>query len=212
MVTGESSPRPALVGSRSLAWAPVRTLRRLGLGREAFQHFEGITDVLVNGLRALEGESFARRRSGSGLPGARPWRPVPPGGPAMRPRFWIAATAALSALGACSHDGASSPPPRHAVGTSPLVPFDDYDLPHPNSREQLAAALRQRGFLPADAPPGTQLGWAIRSFQRSAGLQETGFPDDETLRRLGIDPATKDRSLDPSEVQMGAGSAAGVSH
>jgi hypothetical protein len=124
-------------------------------------------------------------------------------------RFWIAATVAVGALGSCA---APPPPPRHAIGTSPLLPFDDYDLPHPNSREQLAAALRQRGFFPADAPPGTQLGWAIRSFQRSVGLEETGFPDDETLRRLGIDPATKDRSLDPSEVQMGGATGAGVGH
>ena len=129
----------------------------------------------------------------------------------MRPGIWMAAIAALGTLGALG-GCTSPPPPRHAVGRSPLYPFDDYDLPHPNSREQLAAALRERGFFPADAPPGTQLGGAIRSFQRSTGLPETGFPDDETLRRLGIDPATKDRSLDPSGGFPGAATGAGVSH
>ena len=124
--------------------------------------------------------------------------------------FLVPALAAL-VLGGCATDG-SQTPPRHAVGTSPLAPFDDVDLPHPTSREQLASALRERGFLPADAPPGTQLGWAIRSFQRSQNIKETGFPDDETLRRLGIDPATKDRTLDPAEVQGGAATAAGATH
>ena len=80
------------------------------------------------------------------------------------------------------------------MGTSPLAPFDSVDVPHPNSREQLAAALRQRGLLPADAPEGTTLNGAILAFQKSEGLPQTGFPDDETLRRLGIDPSTKDRT------------------
>ena len=84
--------------------------------------------------------------------------------------------------------------------TSPLAPFDSVDVPHPNSREQLAAALRQRGLLPADAPEGTTLNGAILAFQKSEGLPQTGFPDDETLWRLGIDPGTKDRTLDPRPV------------
>jgi peptidoglycan hydrolase-like protein with peptidoglycan-binding domain len=131
----------------------------------------------------------------------------------MCPRPWIASMLATLSLVGCSHDQAGQmPPPRGAYGTSPLAPFDDVNIPHPNSREQLAAALRERGFLAANAGPETQLGGAIRAFQRSEGIPQTGFPDDETLRRLGIDPATKDRTLDPSEVQMGAGSAAGVTH
>ena len=124
----------------------------------------------------------------------------------MRPRFWLA----MAVLGGTVGCASPPPPPRHAIGTSPLLPFDDYDLPHPNSREQLAAALRERGFFPADAPPGTQLGGAIRSFQRSQGLTETGFPDDATLRALGIDPATKDRTLDTAEVNQNDFSSAGV--
>ena len=116
-------------------------------------------------------------------------------------------------LGACAHDPANEPPPRGtAVGTSPLAPFDSVDLPHPNSREQLAAALRQRGFLPAASPEGTTLNGPIRAFQKSEDLPQTGFPDDETLRRLGIDPATKDRTLDPSPVYREGATGAGVSH
>jgi peptidoglycan hydrolase-like protein with peptidoglycan-binding domain len=113
---------------------------------------------------------------------------------------------------ACAHDPDSMPQPYGAIGTSPLAPFDSVDLPHPNSREQLAAALRQRGFLPPDAPVGTTLNGPIMAFQRSQGLPQTGFPDDETLRRLGIDPNTKDRTLDPRSPWMPGAAAAGVSH
>jgi|GEM_PF-610524 peptidoglycan hydrolase-like protein with peptidoglycan-binding domain len=119
------------------------------------------------------------------------------------------------AAGGCVHDQdlPPLPPPRSTtVGTSPLVPFDSVDLPHPNSREQLAAALRTRGFLPSDAPEGTQLGVAIRAFQKSEGLPQTGWPDDPTLLRLGIDPSTKDRTLDPAPVWRQGATGAGVSH
>jgi len=116
------------------------------------------------------------------------------------------------ASGGCAHETEAIPPQRTPVGVSPLAPFDSVDLPHPNSREQLAAALRQRGFLPADAPAGTTLNGAILAFQRSQGIPQTGFPDDETLRRLGIDPATKDRTLDPRSPWLPGAAAAGVSH
>ena len=81
-----------------------------------------------------------------------------------------------------------------------------------SSREQLAQALRDRGFLAADAPPGTQLGWSIRQFQKSQGIQETGFPDRETLTRLGIDPDTIDASLDWRTKNVEGATGAGVSH
>jgi peptidoglycan hydrolase-like protein with peptidoglycan-binding domain len=75
----------------------------------------------------------------------------------------------------------------------------------PTSRERLAQALRDRRYLDRDAPKGTQLGQSIRQFQKSQGLAETGYPDRETLSRLGIDPATVDSSLDPStEMREGA--------
>ena len=113
---------------------------------------------------------------------------------------------------ACAHDPDSIPQPTGPVGTSPLAPFDSVDVPHPNSREQLAAALRERGFLPANAPAGTTLNGPILAFQKSQGLPQTGFPDDETLRRLGIDPSTKDRTLDTRSPWLPGAAAAGVSH
>ena len=130
----------------------------------------------------------------------------------MRLTSWIAAILlAVSSLPGCFHEQqASQGQPMGAVGTSPLAPFDDVNVPRPTSREQLAAALRKRGFLSPDAPEGTQLGWSIRQFQKSEGLPQTGFPDDETLRRLGIDPATKDRTLDTAEVNQNGFSSAGV--
>ena len=124
---------------------------------------------------------------------------------------WIAVGVAL-ATGGCAHETEGAPAAGTAVGTSPLAPFDSVDVPHPNSREQLAAALRQRGLLPADAPEGTTLNGAILAFQKSEGLPQTGFPDDETLRRLGIDPSTKDRTLDPRTVYRPGATGAGVSH
>ena len=124
----------------------------------------------------------------------------------------IAVGVALAAA-SCAHEDQSIPPSRRApVGVSPLAPFDSVDVPHPNSREQLAAALRERGFLPADAPPGTTLNGPILAFQKSQGLPQTGWPDDETLRRLGIDPVTKDRTLDPRSPWLPGASGAGVSH
>jgi peptidoglycan hydrolase-like protein with peptidoglycan-binding domain len=131
----------------------------------------------------------------------------------MRPALRVILRAgSFLVLIACAHDPDSIPQPTGAIGTSPLAPFDDVNLPHPNSREQLAAALRQRGFFPADASQGTTMNGAIRAFQKSENLPQTGFPDDETLRRLGIDPATRDRTLDPSPVWRQGATGAGVSH
>ena len=128
----------------------------------------------------------------------------------MRSIGWLVVGVALGA-GGCAHE-AEVAGPGTAVGTSPLAPFDSVDVPHPNSREQLADALRQRGFLAADAPAGTTLNGPLMAFQRSEGLPQTGFPDDETLRRLGIDPATKDRTLDPRSPWLPGATGAGVSH
>jgi len=129
----------------------------------------------------------------------------------MRGIGWFVLGVVLGA-GGCAHEAQVAPAPGIAVGTSPLAPFDSVDVPHPNSREQLADALRQRGFLPADAPAGTTLNGPLMAFQRSEGLPQTGFPDDETLRRLGIDPETKDRTLDPRSPWLPGATGAGVSH
>jgi hypothetical protein len=59
---------------------------------------------------------------------------------------------------------------------------------------------------------GTTLNGPILAFQKSQNLPQTGFPDDETLRRLGIDPTTKDRTLDPKSPWLPGAAAAGVGH
>ena len=97
----------------------------------------------------------------------------------------------------------------HGPGSAQLAPFDSEA---PNSRSQLAQALRDKGFLAVDAPPGTQLGEPVRAFQKSEGLAVTGYPDKETLRRLGINPDTVDSSLDPRSRNIEGATGAGVSH
>jgi hypothetical protein len=125
--------------------------------------------------------------------------------------------ALLLLTAACAHSESSdSSSTRQKDETSTTArapsPGGPTDRLAPSSRERLAQALRSKGFLDAKAPPGTQLGKSIRKFQRSEGLAETGFPDRETLTRLGIDPKDVDRSLDPApEVREGA-TGAGVSH
>ena len=108
-------------------------------------------------------------------------------------RWHWAVSCALLAVGCAAPSGPAQP---HADARSPLFPFED--APHPNSREQLVRALHDRGLLPPDAEPNAELNAPIRAFQRSQGLPQTGWPDDETLRRLGIDPRTRDSSLWPS--------------
>jgi peptidoglycan hydrolase-like protein with peptidoglycan-binding domain len=66
-----------------------------------------------------------------------------------------------------------------------------------STRTEIGDALRARVFLPRDAPPGTTYNGALLAFQKSEGIPQTGYPDPETLRRLGIDPATVDDSIDP---------------
>ena len=66
-----------------------------------------------------------------------------------------------------------------------------------STRTEVGDALRARGFLAADAPPGTTYNAALLAFQKSEGIPQTGYPDPETLRRLGIDPAAVDDSIDP---------------
>jgi hypothetical protein len=55
--------------------------------------------------------------------------------------------------------------------------------------------LRERGFLAADDSSSKGLEKALRGFQQSQGLATTGFPDHETLVKLGIDPRTVDTTL-----------------
>jgi hypothetical protein len=79
-----------------------------------------------------------------------------------------------------------------------------------NSRTELGDALRARGFLAPDAPPGTTYNGALLAFQKSEGLPQTGYPDPATLRALGIDPATVDDSLSPRGPPPADSQAAGL--
>ena len=114
-------------------------------------------------------------------------------------RFALAAVVGVLGVGCAAH----------GPGTAQLAPFDSES---PNSRSQLAQALRDKGFLAVDAPPGTQLGESIRAFQKSEGLAVTGYPDRETLHRLGMDPDTIDSSLDWRTRNIEGATSAGVSH
>ncbi len=80
-----------------------------------------------------------------------------------------------------------SEPGHPALASSPA------QLMAPGSADAIAEALRKRGLLSADAS-SQALEQALRKFQDSQGLAATGFPDHETLRKLGIDPRTVDRT------------------
>ncbi len=117
----------------------------------------------------------------------------------------------LAFLFACSHaetvasPATPSPPdaPTRLPSAGSVTPPSDRGHPAlasspaqlmaPGSADAIAAALRKRGLLSADAS-SEALEQALRKFQDSQGLAATGFPDHETLRKLGIDPRTVDRT------------------
>lgn len=85
--------------------------------------------------------------------------------------------------------------PRTPPGHPPLAASPG-ELMKPGSQEKVARALVSKGALDREDARGEALAAGIRRFQKSQGLAETGFPDHETLMRLGIDPKEVDRSLD----------------
>lgn len=72
----------------------------------------------------------------------------------------------------------------------PRVPASPEALLAPGTVKELQRALADRGFLGAhragelDDPTAR----ALRKFQESRQLAATGFPDRETLQKLGLDP------------------------
>jgi hypothetical protein len=127
----------------------------------------------------------------------------------MRARRVAAAFALLAALSACGRvrkvdrpDGGEAAPPKAEAPDRPSekgVPPGEGRPRVPAAPEALLAegavgriqeALAGRGLLgehrrgELDEPTSA----ALRRFQEAEGLAETGFPDRETLRRLGIDP------------------------
>jgi peptidoglycan hydrolase-like protein with peptidoglycan-binding domain len=72
---------------------------------------------------------------------------------------------------------------------------------NPGSVEKIQEALRGKG-LRAGAASGqldAETSAALRRFQRSEGLAQTGAPDRETLRRLGVDPQEIYRTVPSGE-------------
>jgi len=132
----------------------------------------------------------------------------------MRQALVLLLSFGLALVLACSHAetvapaNASNPPdaPTRLPSTQAVTPQTDPGHPDlatspgqlmaPGSADAIAAALRKRGFLAADASSSKDLEKALRAFQESQGLAATGFPDHATLRKLGIDPKTVDQTAD----------------
>jgi peptidoglycan hydrolase-like protein with peptidoglycan-binding domain len=73
-------------------------------------------------------------------------------------------------------------------GGRPAVAATPAGLMNPGSTRRIQEALRAKGYL--DDVTGSldaRTSAALRRFQRDSDLAETGAPDRETLRRLGID-------------------------
>jgi peptidoglycan hydrolase-like protein with peptidoglycan-binding domain len=120
---------------------------------------------------------------------------------------------ALAALVACSHAETVAPAnapnkpdaPSRLPSAKAVTPQTDPGHPDlanspaqlmaPGSSDAIAAALRKRGFLAADDNSSKGMEKALRAFQDSQGLAATGFPDHETLKKLGIDPKKVDQTI-----------------
>ncbi len=111
--------------------------------------------------------------------------------------------ALAAAVAACSHpQHATDRPPEqeakrqkeHAVKQAPgrpPVPASPQGLLAPGAVSQIQEALAARGFLEQEHRKGElddSTSKAVRAFQRSQDLAETGFPDRETLEKLDLDP------------------------
>ncbi len=81
-----------------------------------------------------------------------------------------------------------SEPGHRPLASSPA------QLMAPGSADAIADALRKRGLLSENAS-SKELEAALRAFQDSQGLAATGFPDHETLRKLGLDPHSVDLTV-----------------
>ncbi|GEJ56120.1 peptidoglycan-binding domain-containing protein [Anaeromyxobacter diazotrophicus] len=79
----------------------------------------------------------------------------------------------------------------------PAVAASPEELMQPGSALRIQEALRARGLLrePASGELDEPTSAALRRFQGQEHLAQTGAPDRETLRRLGIDPQGVYRSV-----------------
>jgi peptidoglycan hydrolase-like protein with peptidoglycan-binding domain len=129
-------------------------------------------------------------------------------------RIQLAAGCALLVAASCAHGAPQTRAPKGASKTPPGQPplaASPADLMDPGSQQKVARALKSRGFLERDEVKGEQLTSAIRKFQKSEDLAETGFPDQETLVRLGIDPK-EIREISSPSGQGGSGGPAKDDH
>ncbi len=85
--------------------------------------------------------------------------------------------------------------PKTPPGHPPLAASPG-ELLEPGSQRKIAEALKSKGVVESADLKGDALTAGIRKFQKGQGLAETGFPDHETLLRLGIDPKEVDKSLE----------------
>lgn len=131
----------------------------------------------------------------------------------MRSPALALAAVALLAAPACRHGKEAPPAPTPEATRAPRAP----ERPPPTSGEKggvppegerprvpaspdallgegavhaIQDALSARGLLAAHEPGvlDDATAAALRKVQREEGLAETGFPDRETVRRLGVDP------------------------
>jgi hypothetical protein len=84
--------------------------------------------------------------------------------------------------------------PKTPPGHPPLAASPS-ELMEPGSQQKISEALKSKGVVDQDVR-GEQLSAALRKYQQSQGLAATGFPDHETLLRLGLDPKEIDKSLE----------------
>jgi hypothetical protein len=128
-------------------------------------------------------------------------------------RHAFVALIGLAFVVACSHAQTVAPPnapnppdaPSRLPSSKAVTPQTDPGHPDlanspaqlmaPGSSDAIAQALRKRGLLAADDTSSQGMEKALRAFQQSQGLAATGFPDHETLRKLGIDPKKVDQTI-----------------
>ena len=85
--------------------------------------------------------------------------------------------------------------PKTPAGHPPLAASPS-EMLEPGARQKIARALQTRGFVDSEDAKGEKLSTGLRKFQETQGLAATGFPDHETVMRLGIDPKEVDKSLE----------------
>jgi peptidoglycan hydrolase-like protein with peptidoglycan-binding domain len=84
-----------------------------------------------------------------------------------------------------------------AAPDRPPVPATPDALLTDDGERDLERALADKGYLASGVGKlGGDTAAALRRFQEDEGLAATGFPDRETLRRLGLDPQRVYRTTD----------------